>query len=147
MSDQPDLQRVADELEIRNVLARIAQHADTGRVADYVALFTEDARWEMPDNPSIGLAGSVRTGRDTIEEGVHERRAAGVQGPGSDSLHAIITSSISFDDADTARAHTYFQYYASTTTAPTLQNMGQYRDTFRRTPDGWKLAERIITFG
>lgn len=141
------LERVAAELEIRDVLARLAQYADSGDPDDYVALFSDDAIWDMPDNDRIGLRGSRRQGRNDIRAGVHERRAAGVQGPGSDTLHAVMTTSIDFDGPDTAHAHSYFQFYASTASAPTLQNMGQYRDTFRRTPDGWKLAHRVITFG
>jgi 3-phenylpropionate/cinnamic acid dioxygenase small subunit len=143
----PDVERVAAELEIRNVIARLAQLADTGEVDEYVAQFTDDAAWEMPDNERLGIPGSVRTGRDQIRAGVHERRDAGIQGPGSDTLHSITTTSVRLDGADAARAHSYFQFVIHTATAPTLQNMGQYDDTFRRTPDGWKLARRVITFG
>ncbi len=147
MSDGAELGRVAAELEIRNVLARIAQLADTGAVDDYLAQFTDDAEWEMPDNPRLGLAGSVRRGRAEIAAGVRERRAAGVQGPGSETMHVITTTSVQFDGADAVHAHTYFLYYATASTAPTLRNMGQYHDTMRRTDHGWKLARRTITFG
>jgi uncharacterized protein (TIGR02246 family) len=139
--------RLAAELEIRNVVARLAQHADTGAVDDYVGLFTEDALWEMPQNPNTGLPGSTRRGRDDIAAGVHERRAQGVQGPGSNTLHVITTISVNVRDDDTATAHSYFLYYGTTVTAPTLHTMGQYHDTMRRTPAGWKLAHRTIVYG
>jgi 3-phenylpropionate/cinnamic acid dioxygenase small subunit len=142
-----ELERVASDITIRNVLVLIAQLADTGKVADYVSQFTDDAVWAMPENPTIGLAASERTGRAAIEAGVHERREAGLQGPDSDTMHVVMMSSIEFERDDLAHAHSYFQFYAMVSTNPTLQNMGQYRDTFRRTDDGWKLSRRSITFG
>jgi len=43
---------------IRTVLARIAQLADTGDLDEYVTLFTDDAVWAMPDNPSLNMPAS-----------------------------------------------------------------------------------------
>ena len=37
-----------DELAIRNLIARVALYADGPDVEAYVALFTEDATWDMP---------------------------------------------------------------------------------------------------
>lgn len=139
--------RVADELEIRNVLAALGQLADTGTVDEYVALFTEDAVWEMPANPANGVPASNRTGRAEIAAGVHDRRAAGVQGPGSATRHVISTMRVSFESADEATAQAYFQYYGDTTSAPRVISVGHYEDVFRRTPDGWKLARRRIVLG
>jgi 3-phenylpropionate/cinnamic acid dioxygenase small subunit len=141
------LDRVVSDLAIRNVLTRIAQLADTGEVGEYVAQFTDDAVWAMPENPTIGLAASERQGRAEIEAGVHERRSAGLQGPGSDTMHVVLMSSVEFETDDLANAHSYFQFYATASTNPTLQNMGQYRDTFRRSGDAWLLSRRSITFG
>jgi uncharacterized protein (TIGR02246 family) len=139
--------RVAAEVEIRNVVARLAQTADNGEVEEYVALFTDDAVWEMPDNPTTGLAGSSRQGRDAIAAGVHERRGLGVQGPGSNTKHVISTVSVEMRSDDNAVARSYFQYYGTTTTAPTLLTMGRYEDLLQRTPDGWKVARRTILYG
>ena len=59
---QPSVERAAAELEIRNVLARLAQLADSGDTDEYVSLLTDDVVWAMPPNPSIGLAASERRG-------------------------------------------------------------------------------------
>lgn len=142
-----ELERVASDLAIRNLLTRVAQLADTGAVAEYVAQFSEDAVWAMPENPKIGLAASERSGRAEIEAGVHERREAGLQGPGSDTMHVILMSSVELETDDLAHAHSYFQFYANASTSPTLQNMGQYRDTLQRTGGAWLLSRRSITFG
>jgi 3-phenylpropionate/cinnamic acid dioxygenase small subunit len=139
--------RVEAELEIRNVLARLAQFADTGETDEYVNLLTEDVVWAMPANPAVGLPASERTGHEEIAAGQRERIAAGVQGPGSNTMHTISTLSVQFEDDECAIARSYFSYWGDTTTAPVVRSMGRYVDTMRQTSSGWKLARRVITFG
>jgi 3-phenylpropionate/cinnamic acid dioxygenase small subunit len=143
----PSTERVAAELEIRNVLARLAQLADTGDTDEYVRLLTDEIVWVMPPNPAIGLPASERRGHDEIAAGQRDRMAAGHQGPGSNTRHTIGTISVEFDSDEAATARSYFMFWTSTTTAPTVASIGHYEDAFRRTPDGWKLARRLITFG
>jgi len=143
----PDLERVAAELEIRNVLACLAQLADTGDTDAYVGLLTDDIVWAMPPNPAIGLPASERHGHEEIAAGQRERIAAGHQGPGSNTMHMISTVSVGFDSDEVATARSNFTFWAETTTTPVVRSAGRYVDTLRRTPDGWKLARRTITFG
>jgi 3-phenylpropionate/cinnamic acid dioxygenase small subunit len=144
---EPNIERVAAELEIRNVLARLAHLADTGETDAYVSLLTDDVVWAMPANPAIGLAASERQGHEAIATGQRERMAAGLQGPGSNAIHMVTTTSIRFDDDDTATAQSTFMFWTSTGTQPTLTSLGRYEDALRRTSAGWKLARRVITFG
>jgi uncharacterized protein (TIGR02246 family) len=130
---------VADELAIRNVLARIAQYADSGSLDDYAALFTEDARWEMPPE-------AVKRSRAEIRAAAEHRRADGATGPGSHARHLIGTIAVTVD-GDLAVAESYWQFYVNTDDKPELRSMGAYRDTFRRDPAGWRLARRRITTG
>lgn len=139
--------RVAAELEVRNLLARLAQLADTGETDAYVDLLTDDVVWSMPENPAIGLAGSERRGRDEIAAGQRERMAAGHQGPGSNTMHMIGTISVEFEGNDEAVARSYFTYWGDTASAPVVRSAGRYVDRLRRTTGGWKLASRTITFG
>lgn len=137
-----ELQRLADELEIRNVVARLAHLADSSGPDDldeYLELFTEDASWEMP--------GSDRRGRADILEGARERRRNGQQGPGTNTRHVITTQAVRFEGADTAVSDAYFLLAAETTTTPTIRVVGHYHDVFRREAGGWKLARRQITPG
>jgi uncharacterized protein (TIGR02246 family) len=129
----------ADELEIRNVIARLALLADMGDLDEYASLFTEDAEWNMPGGP--------KNGRADIHAGAVDRRAAGGVGPGTNTRHVVGTVAVKAVDDDTATAEAYFQFYVDSATAPALRLFGHYDDTFRRTPDGWKLARRQITFG
>jgi 3-phenylpropionate/cinnamic acid dioxygenase small subunit len=135
------------QYEVRNVLARIAQNADTGTIEEYLDNFTPDAQWVMPDNPSLGVAGSVRSGHAEIRAGVEERRGAGLQGPGTYSRHMVQTIAVTVESDDRATARSYFTYFTDTLLAPKLASVGQYDDTFVRTADGWKLCRREITSG
>jgi 3-phenylpropionate/cinnamic acid dioxygenase small subunit len=139
--------RADDELEIRNLVAALAQEADTGTVDDYVALFLEDAVWDMPANPVVGVPASKRVGRDDIRAGVVERRAAGLQGPGSGALHVIATVRVFVGSGDEATGRAYWLFYGDTASTPVLRSMGQYHDTYRRTGAGWRLAQRSIVIG
>lgn len=139
--------QVADELAIRNLLAAVAQRSDSGELADYLDLYTDDAVWEMPDNPQVGVGASRRAGRSAIAAGVEERRALGVQGPGSATIHVVTTSVVRFRDDDRADVSSYWLYYADAATTPVLRSLGQYEDVVRRTGAGWRLAHRRITTG
>jgi 3-phenylpropionate/cinnamic acid dioxygenase small subunit len=141
------VERVAAELAIRNLLARIAQSADAGTPEEYLGLFTEDAVWEMPANPALGLDASARRGVGEIGAGVTERRAAGIQGPGSHTRHMVATISVDVTSPDTAVAHSYWTFWTDTAIAPAVTSLGAYRDELRRTPAGWKLARRTVEMG
>jgi ketosteroid isomerase-like protein len=141
-----ELSAVADELEIRNLVAAVAQLADVGTIDEYMALFTEDAVWEMPDNPVVGVGASRRSGHDEIRAGVVERRAAGLQGPGSQALHVITTVRIAVQ-GDTATGHVYWLFYGDTGSTPVLRSMGQYHDTYRRGGTGWQVGHRSVVIG
>lgn len=139
MTDTLNAQRLADELEIRNLVARLAQLADMGDLNEYVSLFTDDASWEMP--------GAPRRGRADIMAGAQDRRSSGTTGPGSNTRHVISTLSVRSDGSDEATSDSYWLFYGNTTTAPAVQLMGHYHDTLRRQPEGWRLARREIVFG
>ena len=127
-----------DELAIRDLVARLARYADGDDVEAYVALFSEDAAWEMP--------GAERRGHDDIRAGAIERRAAGAIGPGTHTRHVVGTVTVDLD-GDRARAASTWQFWIETASAPRPVLMGTYDDTFVRTPDGWRLARRVINIG
>jgi 3-phenylpropionate/cinnamic acid dioxygenase small subunit len=147
VQSDPVLRRLADELEIRNVIARLAQLADTAPDDDlsgYLSLFTDDAAWVIGAEGGP-VAPQERRGLADIEAGVRERRAAGVQGPGTHTRHLVSTIAVIFDSDDSAQAPCYWQFFRETSSgAPLLAGMGEYRNTFARTAAGWKLARRVI---
>jgi 3-phenylpropionate/cinnamic acid dioxygenase small subunit len=135
------------DAEIRTVLARIAQLADTGDLDEYLTLFTDDAVWAMPDNPAVGMLANEKRGHAEIRAGAEERRASGLQGPGTESRHVLTTIAVNVESDDRATVRSYFLFFGSTSTQPVLRTMGQYDDVFRRGATGWQLAHRTITIG
>lgn len=103
--------------QIRSTLARIAHLADTGSVEDYVEQFTREAEWNMPANPDRGIPAQVRRGREEIAAGVVERRAAGIQGPGTFTRH--VTTAIAVD-VTSKRQPARMRCGRSTSTRPQL---------------------------
>jgi uncharacterized protein (TIGR02246 family) len=133
------LRRLRDESEIRNCVARIAHTADSGHLEEYLDLFTSDASWEME--------GNRRVGRADLRAGAEQRRRQGMTGPGSATRHVITTLSVQIDGSDVATAVSNWIFLTSTDGPPQISLAGQYRDTFRRTPAGWKLSRRVIEAG
>jgi uncharacterized protein (TIGR02246 family) len=131
--------RIEAELQIRNVIARIAILADQGDLDEYADQFTEDAVWAFPSAP--------RHGRADIRAGAEARRVEGTTGPGTATRHVISTVAVQVDQSDRATADSYFVFLQNTTTSPTIFNMGAYHDSFVRDGQSWRLARREITLG
>lgn len=143
MTPDDRLQRIEDRLDVARLIARIAHLADDGEVAAYLDCFTADAAWELTSATGLALTEQVRRGRADLEAGVHERRASGMQGPGSRTKHDVSSIAVAVD-GDRASATSYFRYYVDADRTPTLSAMGRYDDEFVRTPGGWRLARRVI---
>ncbi len=141
--------RLADELEIRNLVARLAHMADRGDLeSEYLPLFTDDATWEFPGSADATAAGAEVSGHEAILADRRQRRGAGFQGPDTHTRHVNTTLAVRVDGSDTAEAESYWMFVGATDTGePKVRGIGHYLDTFRRTPDGWKLARRRITPG
>jgi uncharacterized protein (TIGR02246 family) len=131
-----DLAKVADELAIRNLIARVAQLTDDGDPDDYAQCFTEDATWEIP--------GAPRRGRDDIRTGLLDRRAIKACGPGTESRHMITTSSVRVLGADTAAAASTWMFCTELRTGPIVRATGVYADDLVRTDEGWRVLHRRI---
>ena len=137
MADESALQRIQDELEIRNLIARLAHLADGGELDEYLDQFTADATWG-------GGRHAMRRGHTEIGEGVRSRRKLGHMGPGTGSIHVVTTTCIEIQ-GDRATGRSVYHYYRGVTSgSPTLRSLGIYLDLFRRTPAGWKLVERVL---
>jgi 3-phenylpropionate/cinnamic acid dioxygenase small subunit len=135
------------DADIRTLLARIAQLADTGDLDEYLTCFTDDAVWAMPDNPAVGMTANAKRGHAEIRQGAEERRASGLQGPGTDSRHVLTTIAVDLEGEDRATVRSYFMFFGTTSTAPALRTMGQYDDVLVKGMGGWQLAHRTITVG
>lgn len=132
---------------VHTVLAKLAHFADIGTVEEYLTQSTTDAIWDFPANPANGAPASLLTGHTEIEASVRARRAAGVQGPGTNSQHVITNVAVDVVDEDTARARSSWMFLRETLTGPKLAGAGHYDDEFRRVDGVWLLAHRRVSFG
>jgi len=143
------IQLLTDEMEIRNLVARIAHAADMGDLEqDYLPLFTEDAVWEFPGGADDAATAATVVGRPAILADRIQRRAAGFQGPGTSTRHVNTTLAVRADGSDSAEAESYWLFVGDAdTAAPRVRGLGHYHDTFRRIDGSWRLAHRRITPG
>lgn len=132
-----DLRRLADELAIRNLVARISQLTDDGDPDEYARCFADDATWEMP--------GAPRRGRDDIRAGLLARRAIKACGPGTESRHMVTTVSVRTDGTDRAAADSTWLFCTELRTAPVVRATGRYADDLVRTDEGWQVLRRRVT--
>jgi hypothetical protein len=152
MTTDVSIRRVADELVVRNLVARLSHLADSGSdddMTEYISIYTADGAW-APIVPASAesSASRARHGHDDILAGVQERRAAGLQGPGSNSKHFITTMTVAFETDDLAQTRCNFLVYNETNARPpVLYTVGEYRDSFVRTSEGWRLSRREIVPG
>jgi 3-phenylpropionate/cinnamic acid dioxygenase small subunit len=149
-TDDRMLRRVVDELEIRNTVARLSHLADSAHdqdVDEYLDIYLEDGAWApmLPPGATPSAQSLERRGRDQIRDGVLERRRAGLQGPGSHSKHFVTTTMVTFRSDDEAVSRSNFIVYNDTDVRPpTVYSVGEYRDYFARSSDGWRLARREL---
>ena len=143
--------RTADELAIRNLIARFALLADRGGdLTDYLACLAEDAIWEYseetrkhasPDQPGLRLVGKA-----AIEADRKRMRASAFQGPATKTYHLNTTLEVRFLNDDEAEAESYWVYVdAKAQGGPAIRRIGHYLDRFRRTAAGWQYTLRSVT--
>jgi SnoaL-like domain len=113
----------------------LIDHGEAGQVGD---LFTEDGKWISPEASHEGQAAVTTAFR---------ARQANTQRM---SRHICSTPLIEVDDADSATGVTYLQLYRHdgdpgrriSPLDDLPEFVGEYHDTFRRTPQGWRFQTR-----
>ncbi|MFC8796755.1 nuclear transport factor 2 family protein [Promicromonospora sp. NPDC057138] len=127
---------VEDRLAVQEAIARYAHAFDTGDVAGFVDVFTEDGIFEavlvdQPDQRAVfqGHAELRRFAEATMREDVHV-------------LHHL--AGVMFDstavEAPTSRATVLVTKQLPD--GPAISTHGTYLDRWRRTSGGWRLAHR-----
>lgn len=117
-----------------------AMYNDAGRFHELVALFTDDGRYARPIAPDAFIVGKTNI-LASFEARPKERVGR----------HLITNVIIDVHDAQTASGSCYVTLYSGTQGQPAekfglkadaSQFIGEYRDSFVLTADGWKFAER-----
>jgi ketosteroid isomerase-like protein len=123
--DQDLLRRVADELDVRAVLAEYCLRLEVNDFEEWLDLFTDDCVYEVFRRKL--------TGRDEI-------RAMLSQAPAGVHLGGPARVEIDGDVAHTVQNY----FFVNGETKET--NSGWYFDTLVRTPAGWKISQLILKF-
>jgi uncharacterized protein (TIGR02246 family) len=120
------------EESIRRTLAQYCQLCDEGRFAEWIDLFTPDARFRV--------MGRTTAGRDEILAFMET-----AQSPERRGRHMISEPVIAAEpDAGRARAWTDYVFVDRSTT---VTSVGRYHDELARGDDGrWRFALREIVF-
>lgn len=125
-----DLQTIADRVEIAALPGEFTDARMTGDWDRFASLFAEDGAWRMPHI-------------DVEIEGRPEIRAA------VERLHGLWEYFVQTAhpgairlDGDTATGRAYIEEFGRLRDGATNLNYSLYHDTYRRTADGWKFAER-----
>jgi 3-phenylpropionate/cinnamic acid dioxygenase small subunit len=131
----PDLERIADKLEITDVLYRYATALDQRDWALLAEVFAPEAVYTM------GARGDF-TGPEAIGA-----KIASLIG-GYESTQHMITNPVIEINGDAARASCYLhgQHYMpdQRTGGNTYEMGGTYRDELARTAAGWRITRRVL---
>ncbi|MFI9251114.1 LUD domain-containing protein [Streptomyces sp. NPDC053069] len=126
-----DFQEIADRVEIEALRGEFTDAAMMRDRARLAALFTSDGVLRMPNVPVEFI------GREEIRTG-GERLQSQWDFFVQNSHPGMIRI-----DGDTATGRTYIQEIARLLDGRSGLNFAIYHDTYRRTPEGWKFAERV----
>jgi hypothetical protein len=137
-----ELERVLVERACERLIVEYARRIDFGEGGRIAELFTEDGRWEGTD--------LVLEGRDAIRDWFVERERLVRRV----SRHVCTNIAVEVLSRGQARSLCYLVNYrhdraegdlAMPVPAEVPKYLGELRDTFRRTPDGWQFSSRVVT--
>lgn len=129
------IERACERLQIE--YCHLVDHGNASRIADQ---FTAEGVWTSPDNTMTGRA-EIEAGFLRRERAVHRR-----------SRHVCTNALIEVKDENNATGVVYLTLHrhddredpARTRPSEVPDIVGEYRDTFIRTPDGWRFSRREV---
>ena len=124
---------IEDSHAIAQLLHRYCHNADYNPPEAMRAIFTADAVF------GIGAMNVRCEGLEAILAFFTNTR--GAMPP---SQH-VINNLVIEGDGDAAQSCSYLQLVSTIEGAPRITMTGRYMDTLRRTADGWRLAQRMVT--
>lgn len=123
--------------EIRNLLARYNFAIDLGDIDGWVVTFTPDGSFECLGLPEGNPFGGKHVGAAALKA-YCERHFGMGKGKGRHGNFNLLIEG----DGDAATMQCYMDAYSTGRPSGTT---GIYRDTLRRTPDGWRFVTRQVT--
>lgn len=138
MTTEAEWQQLADERACERLIMRYTHLVDGGRAVEIADLFTEDGVWRTDE--------FAMDGQEEIRAGFGRR-----QGVTRRQSRHVCTNVIVDVDGDRATGLCYLVNYRHDSTSGVAEHpapadvpkfVGEYHDTFVRTPDGWRFQDR-----
>jgi len=134
-----ELKRLQIERECQRLVTAYCHYVDHGEAERVAELFSEDGVWSSPE--------VTMDGREQVRKGFAQRQANVARM----SRHVCNNQLVDVIDENHAEGTVYLTLYRhdgkegrrlSPLEGPAM--VGEYRDRFVRTPDGWRIARREI---
>lgn len=124
-----------DHLAVRRLKHEYCHTIDGGEYEEWVALFTEDGRFE-------------RAGSDAFE-GADELLTMATEDfdPAFEQTAHVVANPVVDVDVDTADGRWYLFLLYRTADGDVGWNQGLYEDRFRRVDGQWRIEDVAVTFG
>lgn len=138
MTPQSHHDPASDEWACQRLIHELALHTDAGDYERALDLFSDDAVMDRD--------GERFSGMDAL------RAAYAARPVGRMTRHILANTVVRLTGPDDAEATSYVTVYRHTPARPAdgppfrvsgPDVLGEYRDRFRRTGDGWRLVERV----
>jgi hypothetical protein len=131
-NDGSDLRRLADELAIRQLVARYADGVTRNDEETWIGTWTHDGSWTLGGNTSTGHANLLATWKSLMAlfETV-------VQLP----QHGLLDFA-----GDRATGRWVVVELGRTASGGASASVGSYRDHYQRVESGWKFSQRRFDF-
>lgn len=132
----PETQRLADYIAIRELTARYNRAFDDGDAASFARNFTEDGVMEVPGLMEVkGREGLEQMCRSTPYGVVHVTTDSIIEIDGDRAVQDVTVMVLQRPKPQSPPAERL----------STLQQSGRYRDELVRTADGWRFARRTAS--
>lgn len=126
--------RIADRLEITELVHAYARHFDLNQPERVAELFSADALIDYgPEVPPI-------EGREQIAG----RIGVGLRETFAATSHHISNASIVFEESDHARGEFYVYAWHRYVDGSEGYLWGRYQNRFERTEDGWRISRLVL---
>jgi uncharacterized protein (TIGR02246 family) len=135
VSVEDTVRELADRQAITDLVHAYCLHFDQNEPDAVAALFTQDATVDYgPETATIvgseAIAGTIAVGLDQIFAA---------------TSHHVSNIQITFDGPDAATGVTYlYAWHRYRDGSPDGELWGRYHHRFRRTEDGWRIAELVL---
>lgn len=125
-----EIERLVAESDIRKLVALYPQAADDGAYETFSSLF-------IPDG-AIQIGNERMSGRKEISKWLETTHAVGPL------RHLMLNPSIELDSPNTAHGKMDMALLVKKDGKWVLTAPSRYNDTFKRTNEGWRFAERVL---